>query len=376
MNTLPEYFHWLLLHRVSGLGPKRFQQLIDRYGAPAAIFAASDDIAPLARIELPELADVLSQGHNHPLWQQCLRDCEYVQHENIHVVTLHSPSYPALLREIVSAPPVLFVKGDITCLNTVQLAVVGARKASKMAMQVCYDWSLALAARGVTITSGLAIGVDGAAHRGALDANGKTVAVLAQGIDQCYPKRHQSLADAIIERGALVSEFPLFSEPRRDHFPRRNRIVSGLSRGVWVVEAAIKSGSLITARFAAEQNRDVFAMPGSISNPMARGCHHLIKQGAFLVDAVDDFYAQLPPVAHPLESPDSEPAMQLTLDTLGSDLAPELQKLLANIPYEFTHLDCLIEDAGKSAADISSQLLELELAGWVENMAVHYRRIK
>ncbi|CAA0081278.1 DNA processing protein DprA [BD1-7 clade bacterium] len=369
MEDLPHYFPWLLLHRVDGLGPRRLQQLIDRYQSPLQLIYEADPAA-MAQLGLPVLAELLIQKSHHPVWQRTLRDLDYLITSDIRVMTWACDDYPVLLREIASAPPVLFIRGQSAVLSALQVGIVGSRKASKLALQISYDWSRRLTGQHVAITSGLALGVDGAAHRGAIDGGGLTIAVMAQGIDQIYPKRHQGLAEQIIEHGALVSEFPLSSDPKRDHFPRRNRIISGLSHGVLVVEAARKSGSLITARYAAEQNRDVFAIPGSIHNPQAEGCHDLIKQGAFLAADVDDILQHFP-----LQASQS----CLDLAAIGTEPPPcptHLQPLLTKIPFDYTHLDILITESGTSAAELSSQLLELEMDGWVENQSAHYRRIK
>ena len=204
-----------------------------------------------------------------------------------HVICWDDPAYPALLAELPDAPPLLFVAGDPTLLERPQLAVVGSRRASRNGLDNARAFSRSLAGAGFVITSGLALGIDGAAHQGALDANGKTVAVLGTGIERLYPQRHLSLAKQIVEHGgALVSELPLDCPPQASNFPRRNRIISGLSLGVLVVEASPSSGSLITARLAAEQGREVYAIPGSIHHPGARGCHQLIRQGAALVESV------------------------------------------------------------------------------------------
>lgn len=218
-------------------------------------------------------------------WLKMTTDCE--------VVTLLDPRYPSLLLEIVDPPILLFVKGDVDLLKVPQLAIIGSRQASPQGRDIAFDYAKALASSGLVITSGLAIGIDGQAHQGAL-VSGKTIAVLGTGLEMIYPRQHLPLSRQIMQAGALVSEFPPYSPPLSAHFPKRNRIISGLSLGVLVVEASLRSGSLITAKLALEQGREVFAIPGSIYNSMAKGCHELIRNGAKLIDNMDDILNELP----------------------------------------------------------------------------------
>ena len=211
------------------------------------------------------------------------------------IVTLDDPQYPDLLRQIDSPPPVLFIQGDIALLQDPQLAMVGSRNPTQGGKNNAYEFAKFLSANGITITSGLALGIDGYSHKGALDAQAPTIAVTATGLDRVYPAKHRSLAHAISEYGAIVSEHTIGTPVRAQNFPRRNRIISGLSVGTLVIEAAIKSGSLITARYASEQGREVFAIPGSIHNPLARGCHQLIRQGAKLVETAGHILEEISP---------------------------------------------------------------------------------
>ncbi len=205
-----------------------------------------------------------------------------------HIIRLGSPDYPKQLSEIPKPPEILFVSGSIEVLHQPQVAIVGSRNASPIGLETAYSFANELSKAGLVITSGMALGIDGAAHRGALEAHYPTIAVLGTGIDTIYPLRHTTLAEQITKQGAIISEFPLKTTPSPANFPRRNRIISGLSLGTLVVEASTKSGSLITARLAAEQGREVFAIPGSIHNPRAKGCHQLINQGAKLVENIED----------------------------------------------------------------------------------------
>ena len=259
------------------------------------------------------------------------------------LLTWQDPKFPARLREIGGCPPALFFRGDPDLLALPQMAVVGSRTATPQGLETAEGFSAELSRRGLTITSGLALGVDAAAHRGALMAQGPTIAVCATGLDRVYPARHKALAEEIDRSGLLISEFAPGTAPRAEHFPRRNRLISGLALGVLVVEAARNSGSLITARLAAEQGRDVFAIPGSIHNVMARGCHQLIRNGAKLVESVDDI---LPPVETAAAS--SKHRYQDILDALGDD--PQ-------------GIDVLAQKTGFAVDVLSAALLELELEG-------------
>lgn len=256
--------------------------------------------------------------------------------------------YPALLAELPDAPPLLFIDGDSSLLEQPQLAMVGSRRASRPGLDNATAFARSLAGGGFVITSGLALGIDGAAHQGALDVGGKTIAVLGTGLQQLYPRRHLGLASRIVEGGgALVSEFPLDCPPQAANFPRRNRIISGLSLGVLVVEASPSSGSLITARLAAEQGREVYAIPGSIHHPGARGCHQLIRQGAALVESVEDVlqalrgWQQAPAVSQPSHSRPSHPLLdQLHAAPMTSEtLAVAVEQPLAEVLAELTELE-------------------------------------
>jgi len=262
------------------------------------------------------------------------------------------PAYPALLLEIPDPPTLLYLRGNAALLQKRALAVVGSRNATPQGLQTAENFSKALAGQGLCIVSGLALGIDAAAHRGALAADGATIAIIGTGADRIYPARNRELALAISERGLIISEFPLGTPAIASNFPRRNRIISGLSCGVLVVEAAPESGSLITARLAGEQGREVFAIPGSIHSPVARGCHKLIKQGAKLVETAQDVLEELgqfaePPDAGKLESSAEESPL---LEALGHDPCA---------------LDELAARTGLSADQLLTELLTLELAGQV-----------
>ncbi|PKH35875.1 DNA protecting protein DprA [Pseudomonas sp. 43NM1] len=299
----------LRLHRLPDLGPVRFKKLLEAFGSASK--AISAPASAWRSLGLPascaeaRRAEHIRDGAYHAL--------AWLERPGQHLLMWDQPDYPALLAEISDAPPLLFVAGDPGILDKPQLAMVGSRRASRPGMDTAAAFSRSLAGAGFVITSGLALGIDAAAHQGALDVGGQTVGVLGTGLEKFYPQRNRRLADAMIASGsAVLSEFPLDAGPTASNFPRRNRIISGLSLGVLVVEASVASGSLITARLAAEQGREVYAIPGSIHHPGAKGCHQLIRDGAMLVETIEHIlealrgWQQLPlainaaPAIHPL----------------------------------------------------------------------------
>lgn len=289
------------------------------------------------------------------------------------IVVFADPAYPARLREIATPPPVLFVTGDAALLATDQIAIVGARRATRQGRDFARGLAADLAAAGLCITSGLALGIDGAAHRGALDGGGATLAVLGCGADRVYPRRHAELSRSILGRGALVSEFPLGSPPFARHFPMRNRVIAGLSLGTVVVEAAARSGSISTARHALEQGREVFAVPGSVNNPLARGCHALIRDGAKLTEDVGDVLEELPGmVAAPCET-----ARSAGRERAREEADPRASAVLQACEWEPFTIDEIVLRTGLTPQIVSSMLMALELAGRVAAQAAGvYIRIR
>ncbi len=280
----------LRLHGLPELGPRRFRRLLEAFQSASA--ALSAPAAAWRSLGLPAVC--AEARRSAAIREQAARALQWLDQPGQHVVMWDQTDYPALLAELSDAPPLLFVAGDRGLLERPQLAMVGSRRASRPGLDTAQAFARSLAGGGFVITSGLALGIDGAAHQGALDTGGATVAVLGTGLQCIYPHRHVGLAERIIaEGGALVSELPLDCPPHASNFPRRNRIISGLSLGVLVVEASPSSGSLITARLAAEQGREVYAIPGSIHHPGARGCHQLIREGATLVESVEDILQAL-----------------------------------------------------------------------------------
>ena len=289
---------------------------------------------------------------------------------NRHLLTLSDSRYPTLLASISSPPPVLYVNGNLDALEAPHVAMVGARKASAPALDVARELASELSAAGVTVVSGMALGVDAAAHQGCLDVNGRTIAVAATPPDVIYPRRHRALAQAIIENGAIVTEFPLGTPLRAFCFPQRNRIVSGLSLGTIVVEAALPSGTLLTAKHAADQNREVMVVPGSIRNPLSKGGHSLIKDGALLIESANDVLRGLSlPLSQHLA--DEIPATKQT-ETIISD--PDALLLLEQLGYDSASADMLSSKTGLSATLVTRALGRLELQGLVHRSAGRYSR--
>ncbi|HZD19494.1 MAG TPA: DNA-processing protein DprA [Burkholderiales bacterium] len=283
-------------------------------------------------------------------------------------MTADDPGYPPQLAATTGAPPALFVLGEPAALSLPQLAIVGSRSATAAGRETAFEFAGRLSAAGLAITSGLASGIDAAAHRGALAAGGSTIAVCGTGLDQVYPAEHAALAGAIAGQGALVSEFSTGTPPLAMNFPRRNRLMSGLARGVLVIEAAARSGSLITARLAGEQGRDVMAVPGSIHNALARGCHRLIKDGAALVESPEDVLATIGfgELAMASRSATNGPARARKSGS-GLDSAEEM--LLNALGFEPADLDRLVERTGFAAHSVASMLQMLELEGRIESLA-------
>ncbi|ADJ29788.1 DNA-processing protein DprA [Nitrosococcus watsonii] len=361
---MDERAYWLALHRAPGVGSISFCRLLEKYGSPAAIFAAPERVAGLSG----EVRHYLRQ----PDWKAVEQDLKWLEQPDHYLLTLADPEYPQLLREIPDPPPVLFIHGDPSLLSLPQLAIVGSRNPSPAGAETAAQFATYLANSGLVISSGLALGIDAAAHEGALAAKAATIAVAGTGLDRVYPARHHALAHAIAESGALVSEFPIGTPPLPRNFPRRNRLISGLSWGILVVEAALQSGSLITARLGAEQGREVFAIPGSIHNPLARGCHHLIREGAKLVEAAQDIWEELGALAGAipnLQFQESPKEIEASTDD------PEYRLLLECLGYDPLPIDRLVERCGLTAEAVSSMLLVLELQGCITALpGGHYLR--
>jgi DNA processing protein len=359
---------WLALYHAPGIGPASFHKLLEQFPDPAAVLNASS--GQLQQFGLPDSSiDAL----RHPDSRTIERDLEWQAQPGNRILTCRDPDYPALLREIPDPPPLLYIHGNLHVLQEPQLAMVGSRNPTAAGRQTAIDFARHLSAAGLMITSGLALGIDAAGHQGALDAGAPTIAVMGTGLDRVYPARNRELAHRIAGVGALVSEFPPGTPPRAEHFPRRNRIISGLSLGTLVVEAAIRSGSLISARYALEQGREVFAIPGSIHNPLARGCHHLIRQGAKLVETAQDIMDELGALATALDFT----ATPATDHDRQPQLPDDYAQLLESIGFENTSVDMLVKTTHLTPAEVSSMLLQLEMNGYIAaNPGGFYNRLK
>lgn len=361
---------WLTLLRAPGLGPATLRELVSAHaGVEAALHAARRGAHP--RID-PACRDWLRAPDADVL----AADLAWLGVADHALLTFDETDFPALLGEAPAAPAALFVAGEPTALWLPQIAIVGSRNASQSGVATAASFARALATAGFAITSGLAEGIDGAAHAAALDAGGVTLAVLGTGPDLVYPAKHRDLAARIPLRGALVSEFPPGTPGRPSHFPRRNRIIAGLSLGTLVVEAGVRSGSLITARNATESGREVFAIPGSIHSPLARGCHQLIRSGAKLVETADEIIAELAPLAqglgaHLRERLQAAAPVAVAGDTPARSAVsqrardPDYASLFGALGHESLGIDQLAARSGLPVAALSSMLLMLELEGEV-----------
>jgi DNA processing protein len=372
----PETLAWLALLRTPGLGPVRIRQLLERFGDARSAHAAP--ALEWQRLGLPREASAARIAATR---EALAHDLAWLEAPHHFLIPCDHADYPALLARSPQAPAALFVAGDPDLLWHPQIAVVGSRNPSEGGRDNARDFARTLARAGFAITSGLADGIDAAAHRAALDIGGKTIAVIGTGPDLVYPAKHRALSAQIETHGTIVSEFPPGTEARREHFPRRNAVIAGLSLGTLVVEAAIQSGALITARLAAEAGREVFALPGSIHNPLAKGCHRLIREGAALVETAQDIVAALEPAAAQLasalrsrlngiESGDAEGAAP----ALGPGDDPDYQRLWRALGHDPVGIDVLASRSGLTVEVLSSMLLLMELDGRVA--AAHGRYSK
>ena len=344
---------WLRLTLIPGIGGETQRKLLAAFGLPETVFAAGR--GALGGVVGDKAADLLLDADNG---EAVAAACDWAAGDGQHIVTLADCDYPQALLEIADPPTLLYVRGRPELLNRPALAIVGSRSPTPQGLHNAERFAAALAESGLAIASGLALGIDAAAHRGALAAGGDTIAFVGTGIDRIYPARNKALALEIAEKGAVVSELPLGTPVTAFNFPRRNRLISGIARGVLVVEAAVESGSLITARLANEQGREVFAIPGSIHSPQARGCHRLIRQGAKLVETAQDVLEELrwaSPPAAAVPAQDAE-----TGDAAAS--------LLGKMGFDPCGLDELAARSGLPADRLSVMLLHLELEGQVATL--------
>ncbi|MEP6887774.1 MAG: DNA-processing protein DprA [Nitrospirales bacterium] len=360
---------WLLLRGVRGLGDATYFRLVQTFGSPAAVLRASrEELLTVGQVK-SSLAQAICQGPDDEAKRAVDEELKSLEALGIAVIALSDPEYPSRLKTIHDPPPVLYVSGALSPADQHAIAIVGSRKATAVGRVFTEQLSRELASLGFTIVSGLARGVDAAAHRGALAVKGRTVAVLGCGLDRTYPPEHQALRRQVESSGAVIAELPLGSSPHGYHFPRRNRLISGMCLGVVVTEAALESGSLITARLAAEQEREVFAVPGFVKADTSRGPNALIKQGAKLVEGVEDILPELLPqlesgfLAH-LTSCMTPPAVRPEPDELE-------HRVYRCLTWEAVHIDDLIEQSGLPAAEVSGLLLGLELKGLLRQLPGH-----
>jgi DNA processing protein len=357
-----ELRYQLALSRAPGIGAITFRALLQHWSSAHALFNADFDAW-----RQYGLSQTIQHYLRKPPWALIDEDLAWQNQPQRHLLSVTDSRYPHLLKEISDSPPILFVLGDLATLSQPQIAIVGSRNPTSTGLEIAHAMAMDLSQLGFCITSGLALGIDAAAHQGALDNQGKTIAVLGNGLNTIYPHRHRALATAIINTGALVSEFSPTERPMAAHFPRRNRIISGLSMGTLVVEATPNSGSLITAKMAASQGRDVFAIPGSIRNPWARGCHQLIQQGAKLVESVADIIAELTGCLNASPSITSRPCRPV--------LAPDQQKLVECIGFEVTAINEVVARSQLPVSYVAAALSDLALQGYIKAVSGGYLRV-
>ena len=358
---------WIVLIRARGITPIQQLILLNLFKCPEHIVAADE-----SRLQALGLSSETINSIKHPDAKMLATDIAWLDKTDHYLVTWQDNRFPSHLREIPDPPVALFVEGDPDLLNLTQIAIVGSRNPSATGRRIAGQFANQLNGTGFVITSGLALGIDYCAHKGALDADGYTIAVLGSGPDNIYPSRHRKIAENISRQGALISEFPPGTPPLARHFPRRNRIISGLSVGIMVVEADKRSGSLITARYAMEQGREVFAVPGSIYNPLTKGCHYLIKQGAKLVESIEDIVEELYLDLHSIQTGIKNNGKQGNIDA-GIDI--KYRQLLDNLSFDPVSIDRLIEVTGLTSDTVSSMLLILEVQGVVSSAGGLYTRI-
>ena len=379
VNSQQEREAWVQLAFTPYVGPETFLLLIKHYGS--AEMALRAPAAEIERIVRYKQAVRAWKGEDQSAQSAAEKAWRWAEQQACHLLLLSDSVFPTMLSEGMTPPPLLFLRGTLSCLQRPAVAIVGSRHATPQAQRIAQDFGRALSAKGIVVVSRMASGIDTAAHQGALQAEGGTIAVLGTGIDRVYPRSNHELAYSIAEKGLLVSEFPLGTRPLAANFPRRNRIIAGLSSATLVVEAALESGSLITARLASEMGREVMAIPGSIDNPHSKGCHKLIKEGAKLVECIEDIIVEcswplgfeakaqpmLTPIVNQRTAEDDVDKKHKLEKQVPTHTQPENQTedLLTAMGFDPVHPDSLAESLERAAGDIYAELLELELAGAV-----------
>jgi len=368
----------LLVTLIPNIGTHRYWALMEIFGSPEQVLQAPPETLPFINQDGKSLIrNYQRQPECSKLMQSACRIIDTTTEHQSSLLCSDDEQYPSLLKEIHHPPPLLFIKGCIENLSLPQLAIIGSRNATHSGLQNTRSFAKHLSQSGFTITSGLALGIDGAAHQATLDAQGKTIGVMATGIDDIYPKRHHYLAHQIIaEGGTLVSEFTPNTPPKANHFPRRNRIISGLSLGVLIIEAAIKSGSLITANYALEQGREVFSIPGSIHQPQSKGCHQLIKNGATLVEESADIVDHLDGILGHLRS-HSDTHRQVSPSTIPTRpaLGEEETLIMEHLGHQPTRMEQLLQSTSLTSDVLAVHLTNLEINGWITLSDWGYERV-
>ena len=371
--------NWLALTHIPNLGPIRIHSLLEAFESPSAVLNAG-----LSGWTQAGLSEKLIHHLSSPDWDKVDADLKWLEQDNASILTLDDERYPPLLKSIPDAPPLLYILGEPEILKLPQLAIVGSRNPTHAGRDIAHDFAAYLTSMGMTVTSGMAMGIDTAAHQGALDSmssgregTGFTVAVTGTGLDRVYPAKNRDMAHKIAENCVIISEYAPGTPPLPGNFPRRNRIISGLSMGVLVVEAALQSGSLITAKLAVEQGREVFAVPGSIHHPLAKGCHALIRQGAKLVEKAEHILEELGGFAGLVagESSVNEENSEQSQNTESNPLNnvdDEYKQVLKCVDFEPTSVDKVVERSGLTADAVCSMLLVLELQGYVTALSGGY----
>lgn len=355
---MSDLYYWIALRFVFGIGNINYKNLINHFGSPEKALQATTD-------ELEQVEGITSRAiesiRNFKPGTEIEHEIELIGKKSVTIITLNDPAYPENLKNIYDPPPFLYVKGGITKNDANAIAVVGSRNASEYGISATERISRELARSGLTIVSGMARGIDSTAHYGALSVNGRTIAVLGSGIDVVYPPENRKLYESIAEHGAVISELPIGTEPNAYNFPARNRIISGLSLGVLVVEASLKSGSLITARLALEQGRDVFAVPGNVHSYKSKGTHRLLKEGAKLVESAQDIRDEIRVNVSAAGADEKQPEVSI-------DLSPDSRSVYELLHEEPVHIDELIAQTGFASSKVSAILLDLELDGLIKQL--------
>ncbi len=366
-STTSEISYWITLSALQGIGIQRIKKLLAQFGTIESICNASIHHLKINGLNEQQINQLKAPDKN-----TIKTTLAWLEKNNHFYIPFNDPRYPKLLLQIPHPPAILYIMGDIDLLSCPQIAMVGSRKPTYTGLELAHEFSQQLSHAGFCITSGLALGIDTASHQGALNANGKTIAVLGSGLRHLYPKKNAGLAARIAENGCVISELPLTTTPIAANFPRRNRIISGLSLGTVVVEAALKSGSLITARYAAEQGREVFAIPSSIRNPLSMGCLSLIQEGAKCVTGIDDILNEIKTILphyytrnHPQNSPTTQ---NQTLDCTE-------QQVLACIEYDITTIDQICDRSKLAAQKVATALLGLELNAVIKRQQNGYIKV-